>query len=129
MVYPTLLAAVGDVAYPAWRAGRSASTGCGGCPEKVTARLRAHVQCAGAPLYPGTPRAVVVPGGGPIVRLSRGTTNALIRLHRARAAARFGTDGGLVLLRDQDPAAAPARPLHRPGPTSGHRRQGHEAGT
>jgi RNA polymerase sigma factor (sigma-70 family) len=27
---------------------------------------------------------------------------ALIRLHRARAAARFGADGGLVLLRDQD---------------------------
>jgi RNA polymerase sigma-70 factor (ECF subfamily) len=27
---------------------------------------------------------------------------ALIRLHRARAAARFGTDGGLVLLPDQD---------------------------
>jgi RNA polymerase sigma factor (sigma-70 family) len=27
---------------------------------------------------------------------------ALIRLHRARAAARFGPDGGLVLLRDQD---------------------------
>jgi RNA polymerase sigma-70 factor (ECF subfamily) len=27
---------------------------------------------------------------------------ALIRLHRARAAARFGTDGALVLLRDQD---------------------------
>jgi RNA polymerase sigma factor (sigma-70 family) len=27
---------------------------------------------------------------------------ALIRLHRARAAARFGTDGGLVLLQDQD---------------------------
>jgi len=27
---------------------------------------------------------------------------ALIRLHRARAAARFGTDGSLVLLRDQD---------------------------
>jgi len=27
---------------------------------------------------------------------------ALIRLHRARAAARFGTDGGIVLLRDQD---------------------------
>jgi len=26
----------------------------------------------------------------------------LIRLHRARAAARFGTDGSLVLLRDQD---------------------------
>jgi RNA polymerase sigma factor (sigma-70 family) len=27
---------------------------------------------------------------------------ALIRLHRARAAARFGADGGIVLLRDQD---------------------------
>jgi RNA polymerase sigma factor (sigma-70 family) len=27
---------------------------------------------------------------------------ALIRLHRARAAARFGPDGGIVLLRDQD---------------------------
>ena len=27
---------------------------------------------------------------------------ALIRLHRARAAARFGTDGGIVLLQDQD---------------------------
>src|SRR6266699_2026473 len=27
---------------------------------------------------------------------------ALIRLHRARGAARFGPDGGLVLLRDQD---------------------------
>ena len=26
---------------------------------------------------------------------------ALIRLHRARAAARFGTDGGLVLLQDR----------------------------
>jgi len=54
---------------------------------------------------------------------------ALIRLHRARAAARFGTDGALVLLQDQDrslwdrQAIAEAIRLltraarrHRPGP-------------
>ena len=54
---------------------------------------------------------------------------ALIRLHRARAAARFGTDGALVLLQDQDrslwdrQAIADAIRLltraarrHRPGP-------------
>ena len=56
---------------------------------------------------------------------------ALIRLHRARAAARFGTDGGLVLLQEQDrslwdrEAIADAIRLltraarrQRPGPTS-----------
>ena len=54
---------------------------------------------------------------------------ALIRLHQARAAARFGADGGLVLLRDQDRSqwddAAIAEAIrlltraalrHRPGP-------------
>jgi MFS family permease len=30
MLYPTLLAAIGDVAHPIWRPERSVSTGCGG---------------------------------------------------------------------------------------------------
>ena len=54
---------------------------------------------------------------------------ALIRLHRARAAARFGTDGALVLLQDQDRSLWDRRAIaeairlltraarrHRPGP-------------
>lgn len=38
LVYPTLLAAVGDVAHPAWRPGRSGSTGSGGTPGSPSGR-------------------------------------------------------------------------------------------
>jgi MFS family permease len=38
MLYPTLLAAVGDVAHPIWRPERSVSTGCGAMPGSPLAR-------------------------------------------------------------------------------------------